>query len=251
MTPLRKKRFSWCYVAGIDASLLLLTLGLRSLALAGTPSGSGRQPQYNVGPMLARFLQGPMAEVEEIAFAVRVPGKDHWYVNFGYYLDRSAEPAERAQKDEDGLLWGYGDGGRLCRFNLRTGKLTVLLDDPAGGRGKCPPWARLLPELLRPLGYRSYRSGKRHVDGNPLECGFDRSFEYSDTDHHFLPAQRQAQIEPPLEPQCCPATTTPMPAIRWPRAMESSPGNLWRMTTSRDSSACSVRKYTDAFSVRQ
>jgi len=30
-------------------------------------------------------------------------------------------------------LWGYGEGGRLCRLNLRTGELTVLLDDPQGG----------------------------------------------------------------------------------------------------------------------
>ena len=50
-----------------------------------------------------------------------------------------------------------------------------------GVDGKRPAWARLLPELLRPLGYRSYHSGKWHVDGTPLAGGFDRSFNYSDT----------------------------------------------------------------------
>src|ERR687883_339872 len=35
----------------------------------------------------------------------------------------------------------------------------------SGPQGTRPPWARLLPELLRPLGYRSYHSGKWHVDG--------------------------------------------------------------------------------------
>src|SRR6059036_1839792 len=42
---------------------------------------------------------------------------------------------------------------------------------PSGGKGARPPWARLLPEMLKPLGYRSYVSGKWHVDGKPTECG--------------------------------------------------------------------------------
>jgi hypothetical protein len=45
----------------------------------------------------------------------------------------------------------------------------------SGNNGKRPSWARLLPEYLRDLGYRSYHSGKWHVDGKPLVHGFDRS----------------------------------------------------------------------------
>src|SRR5438445_427824 len=45
-----------------------------------------------------------------------------------------------------------------------------------GARGTRQTWARLLPEYLRPLGYRNYVSGKWHVDGKPLENGFDRSY---------------------------------------------------------------------------
>ena len=45
--------------------------------------------------------------------------------------------------------------------------------EAAAPTGRRPAWARLLPELLRPLGYRSYHSGKWHVDGTPLEGGFD------------------------------------------------------------------------------
>ncbi len=41
--------------------------------------------------------------------------------------------------------------------------------------GTRPSWARLLPELLKPAGYRSYHSGKWHVDGKVLDGGFDRS----------------------------------------------------------------------------
>ena len=46
-----------------------------------------------------------------------------------------------------------------------------------GGKGERPGWARLLPELLAPAGYRSYHSGKWHVDGEPLRQGFDRSLQ--------------------------------------------------------------------------
>src|SRR5215472_6449370 len=37
----------------------------------------------------------------------------------------------------------------------------------SGSQGTRPPWATLLPEMLHPLGYRSYHSGKWHVDGKP------------------------------------------------------------------------------------
>jgi len=67
---------------------------------------------------LARIQE---SEVEEIVFAVRQPGKDgHWYANFGYWSFEPESPL-------------YGDGGRLCRLNLRTGKLTALVNDPKGG----------------------------------------------------------------------------------------------------------------------
>jgi arylsulfatase A-like enzyme len=56
-----------------------------------------------------------------------------------------------------------------------------------GVRGVRPNWAPLLPELLRPLGYRSYLSGKWHVDGLPLKNGFDRAYDLSDHDRFFYP----------------------------------------------------------------
>ena len=40
---------------------------------------------------------------------------------------------------------------------------------PSGGRGTRQPWAQLLPNYLKPLGYRSYHSGKWHIDGMPIE----------------------------------------------------------------------------------
>ncbi len=42
--------------------------------------------------------------------------------------------------------------------------------------GTRPPWAPVLPELLKPLGYHSYHSGKWHIDGEPTAGGFERSW---------------------------------------------------------------------------
>jgi hypothetical protein len=75
-----------------------------------------------------------MQGVDEIIFAVRVPGRDHWYVTFGNYADYSESPAKHLGfKFEDGVYWGYGEGGRLSRLNLRTGECKTILEDPKGG----------------------------------------------------------------------------------------------------------------------
>jgi arylsulfatase len=70
---------------------------------------------------------------------------------------------------------------------------------PSGTRGTRPPWARLLPEMLRPLGYRSYHSGKWHMDGLPLRNGFDHSYSLNDHDRHFTP-RRHTEDDRPLPP---------------------------------------------------
>ena len=48
-----------------------------------------------------------------------------------------------------------------------------------GGRGKRPEWARTVAEYLSAVGYRTYHSGKWHIDGDPLKNGFDRSDQTS------------------------------------------------------------------------
>lgn len=48
-----------------------------------------------------------------------------------------------------------------------------------GGNGVRPDWAQLIPERLRPLGYRTYHSGKWHLDGQPSNNGFDISDQVS------------------------------------------------------------------------
>ena len=57
----------------------------------------------------------------------------------------------------------------------------------SGGRGARPDWAPLLPRYLAPLGYRSYHSGKWHIDGMPIANGFDRSYYLKDQGRFFSP----------------------------------------------------------------
>jgi arylsulfatase A-like enzyme len=69
----------------------------------------------------------------------------------------------------------------------------------SGGRGVRPEWAPLLSAMLRPLGYRSYHSGKWHVDGKPLENGFDHSYSLEDHNHNFSP-RNHTEDDQPLPP---------------------------------------------------
>ena len=66
----------------------------------------------------------------------------------------------------------------------------------SGVSGERPSWARLLPERLQPLGYRSYHSGKWHLDGKPLQNGFDHSYLLEDHDRHFAPRLHKEDDKP-------------------------------------------------------
>lgn len=72
-------------------------------------------------------------------------------------------------------------------------------DLPGVKRGERPDWAPLLPQRLQPLGYRTYHSGKWHLDGQPLNNGFDRSYDLRDHNRFFHPRQH-TQDDQPLSP---------------------------------------------------
>ena len=54
-----------------------------------------------------------------------------------------------------------------------------------GAMGVRQKWARLLPDFLKPAGYRSYHSGKWHFDGKTLAAGFDHSFRVENQGNYF------------------------------------------------------------------
>lgn len=59
--------------------------------------------------------------LSRIVFATRQNDTDgHWYANFGTNI---LDPKRTY----------YHDGGRLCLLDLKSGKLTILIDDPKGG----------------------------------------------------------------------------------------------------------------------
>jgi len=94
-----------------------------SLCLSAILAGAALGGDSNDTPsprLLHEFLAGPMADVDEVICAARQPGAGgHWYENFGYYAHDENQKLFRAM-------------GQLCRLNIRTGRLRILLDDKQG-----------------------------------------------------------------------------------------------------------------------
>ncbi len=92
-------------------------------ALCAGTAGAAEAPKPAVrDDLLPKALAGPLKGAEEIVFAARNVGTDpHWYANIGYWSE-----------DETKMMYGPA-GGRLCKLNLRTGKVIDLLSDPLGG----------------------------------------------------------------------------------------------------------------------
>lgn len=87
-----------------------------------TPRGDPELEAKLVAEQRQRIL-GTLREngVEDLVFAVRqVDPEGHWYANFSYW---SNNPNRKL----------YHPGGRLCRMNVASGEVQVLLDDPQGG----------------------------------------------------------------------------------------------------------------------
>lgn len=69
-----------------------------------------------------------------------------------------------------------------------------------GGQGVRQQWARLLPDFLKPAGYRSYHSGKWHIDGKVLDGGFDRSLDMKNQGNFFTSAGNSIDDVPVTPP---------------------------------------------------
>ena len=75
----------------------------------------------------------------------------------------------------------------------------ALPDLPGGNQATRPKWAKLLPERLKKIGYRSYHSGKWHIDGDVLAGGFDRSL-HTRNDGNFFTAKGNLIDDKPVVP---------------------------------------------------
>ncbi len=93
---------------GLSSVCACLLLFAASLAWTGSSGAAENTP-------------APLGDLKEIVFACRPMSKDpHWYANFGYFAPDANKKA-------------YSIGASLCKLDLETGKVTVLLDDPQGG----------------------------------------------------------------------------------------------------------------------
>ena len=101
---------------------LMMLLSLTTTQQTARGENSGELPlrsDQDSSKWAAELSAGPTSGLEDVIFAVRSVIPEHWYANFGYFSPDSSQKC-------------YGKGGRLCKLNLKTGKLTALVDDPEG-----------------------------------------------------------------------------------------------------------------------
>ncbi len=150
-----------------------------ALAVAQARRRSAEARRREVAEAGQRLLPGLAAcGVDEIVFALRQPGKDgHWYANFGYYSD-----------DENRLA--YGNGGKLCRLHLATGRMTTILEDPQGAvRDPVVHYdAQKILFSFREGGSPYYHLYEINVDGSGLRQLTDGP--YDDIEPCYLPDGR-------------------------------------------------------------
>src|SRR5262245_41238281 len=157
---------------------LTLTL-LATLAPAGTvPTNDGPDPAADRRPNIVVILADDLGYSDLGCYGgeVRTPNLDGLATG-GLRFTQFTNTA-RCWPTRAALLTGY------YAQQVRRDTVAGL---PSGSRGTRPKWARLLPEILRPLGYRSYHSGKWHVDGMPTANGFDRSYYVEDLGRNYSP----------------------------------------------------------------
>ncbi|MCQ2393260.1 MAG: hypothetical protein MJ249_03145 [Kiritimatiellae bacterium] len=96
----------------INLDYLILSNGAK-------PSRRHEDSAPPVDELKKNLLAGEYGAFDEIVFATRTMINEHWYANFGYFC---SSPEKRI----------HNHLGRLCAYNVKTGKLRTLLEDLGG-----------------------------------------------------------------------------------------------------------------------
>ena len=188
----QRHRREYAEERGVDARGGGETLRFRNVELGGSVGGGvepghGRGVIGGAGP--ANFL---IILADDMGFSD--PGCYGGEISTPHLDGLAARGLRFTQFYNTGRCWPT----RAC---IMTGYYAqqIRMDPP---QGRLPEWARTLPQMLGPAGYRCYHSGKWHVQGAPLpvaDGGFDRSYHVTDHDRHFSP-QQGMEDDRPLPP---------------------------------------------------
>jgi arylsulfatase len=138
--------------------------------------------------------QAPKAAAQDRPNILLILADDMGFSDLGCYGGEIETPHLNSLA-ENGLRFTQFYNTARCwptRGSLMTGYYAQAIRRDAlpgvkggGGNGKRPAWARLLPDYLKPAGYRCYHSGKWHIDGKVLDGGFDRSLDVRNQGNFF------------------------------------------------------------------
>jgi hypothetical protein len=159
----------------------LAAIGLTVGAVEARPSPASPQPKPAPSPaLLSKALAGAMQPVEDLIFCTRAGYDDgHWYANIGYYCTNEQKKAYAGN--------GQPDVGKLCKWNIRSGRLSVLLD-AQGGSIRDPQMhydARKILFSYRKDGTDFFHLYEINVDGSGLKQL--TSGEFDDYEPAYLP----------------------------------------------------------------
>jgi arylsulfatase len=163
-----------------NAIRVLLLLASSPLLVAERPSLAQHEKQVGRRPNIIVILADDLGYSDLACYGgeIQTPNLDALAANGLRYAQ--FHNTARCWPTRAAILTGY--------YAQQVRRDTVP-DLPSGTQGVRPGWARLLPEMLKPRGYRSYHSGKWHVDGMPVAGGFDHSYYVEDLGRYFHPRE--------------------------------------------------------------
>jgi len=172
----RSRRFLWGALAGL---ICLLTFGDAAVAAPATP-------RPNILLILADDLG--FSDLGCYGSEIETPN-----------LDRLAAQGLRYTQFYNTARCWPSRASLLTGYYAQQVRRDTVPGIKSGTGGVRPAWAPLVTEFLRPAGYRTYHSGKWHIDGKALDNGFDRSYQIAGSEHNYFSAKGNTEEGEPAQ----------------------------------------------------